>query len=277
MPAVCDDSRRFLRDGLLEGLMLFPVSSDLSEETLRAWEEYTGATEARIVRELIEETAQARRDIGAIAEHLRGPLANGEIPVEELRSLDHRRNPVIVPGAVVRHWRGAVFLPEERLEAALARARTPPADGPHPPDIVSLRILAASGDRLMLLVRMARREVVTVLYDMVHELKFRRFGPHLASSRTVATTIAEIGAAPRRRGQPERRSRGLLWRSHAYWRFEALRTGLLAQHEVLTLSREIPWALRSMAGPIVDREARDFVGRTLAHLRWESQLSAGRF
>jgi len=276
MPAVGDDTRRLLRDGLLEGLMLFPVSSDLSEETLRAWDQYTAATETRIARELVGERAQARRDIGAIAERLRDPLTKGEIPVEELRTLDHRRDAIVVPDAVVRHWRGWVFLPQEQLDTTLARARTPPADGPHPPDVVSLRMLAATSSRLMLLIRMARREVVTVLYDMVHELTFRRHGPYLASSRTVATTIAEIGAAPRRRGQPERRSRGLLWRLRTYWRYEALRTGLLARHEALTLSREIPWALRSMGGPIVDREAQEFVSRTLAHLRWESDLAAGR-
>ena len=88
-------------------------------------------------------------------------------------------------------------------------------------------------------------------------------------SRSVSTRIAElrdVGTATEAE-KPAGQDRGFLWRLHSYWRYQAVPGGVVVELESLTLSRDIPWALRLVAGPIVDRIARESVSRTLSSLR----------
>ena len=56
---------------------------------------------------------------------------------------------------------------------------------------------------------------------------------------------------------------GFLWRLNAYWRYEAWNGGVLVECESVSLSRPVPLLLRPMAGPIVDRIARESLEGTL--------------
>jgi hypothetical protein len=145
----------------------------------------------------------------------------------------------------------------------------PPERGPFQPDVVALRVLDRSPDRLQLFIRMTRREIVRVTYDTEHVIDYRRHGPRRASSRSVATKVIEIdeaGTAAERR-LPEGDDSGFLWRMNSYWRYEEIRGGVIVELESLTLSRSVPAALRFVVEPIVGRIARETMDRTLEYVR----------
>jgi hypothetical protein len=208
------------------------AAATLTLETLAAWDNHIAAIERRIDNELAS----------------RPPV----VP----RPLEGRT--VHVPGGMIQQWRGAIFLPGVALDALLERLQNPPEQGPHQEDVAALRVLRRRRDGLDLYIRMTRRKLVSVTYDTEHRVTFRRHGPRRASSRSVATKIAEVGSSG---------DRGFLWRLNAYWRYEQIVGGVIVELESLTLSRDVPFGLGSIVEPIVDRVARDSVNRTLDHLR----------
>src|SRR5204863_7409514 len=93
----------------------------------------------------------------------------------------------------------------------------------------------------------------------------------LATSRSVATTIAEREDAGTRT-EHERTpgdDRGFLWRLNSYWRYVQADGGVWVDVESLTLSRDLPAPIRPIAGPIINRVARESMNRTLSSMaRW---------
>jgi hypothetical protein len=85
----------------------------------------------------------------------------------------------------------------------------------------------------------------------------------------VATKIVEIADAgtPDERPKSEDQDRDLLWRWHAYWRYEQSPQGVLIECESITLSRTVPLLLRPVAGPLVNHVARESMDRTLVVFR----------
>ena len=102
-----------------------------------------------------------------------------------------------------------------------------------------------------------RRAIVTVSYDTEHEMQFHRLSPTLATARSVATSIEQLDGG----------DHGFLWRLHSYWRYEETGGGVLVELRSLTLSRNVPALVRPIAGPLVNRVARESMVRTLEALR----------
>lgn len=215
-------------------------AATLTPPTVAAWNAYVATTEARIVRE----TASWHRSLS-----VEGP----------------RGATIEVDGGLISQWRGSVLLPGVELDALLHRLRHPREQGPHQEDVLALRVLDRDADSLDLFIRMTRTKIVTVTYDTHHRVEYRRLGPRRASSRSVATRIAEldgdgVGKAP---GQ----DRGFLWRLNAYWRFEQVPAGVIVDLESLTLSRGIPAGLGPIVRPVINRIARESMARTLDNMR----------
>jgi hypothetical protein len=118
-------------------------------------------------------------------------------------------------------------------------------------------VLGRSDDSLRLAIRLARRAIVTVTYDTEHEMRFHRWTPRLATARSVATRIEEVGGS----------DHGFLWRLHSYWIYEEIDGGVLVELQSLTLSRDVPSIIRPIATPLVNRIARESMTRTLEALQ----------
>ena len=203
-----------------------------SNATLSAWKAYAAETETRLERT----RPSSAREVAPS-----GLVADG-------MSID-------VPGGTISHWRGSAFIPGitlDRLLNGLQHPGTPPPQE----DVVSSRVIARSGDSLRVAIRLVRHAVVTVSYDTEHEMTFRRWTPTLATGRSVATRIEEVGGA----------DHGFLWRLNSYWRYEERSGGVLVELESLTLSRGMPSLLRPIAAPLVRRIARESMVRTLEAL-----------
>ena len=199
-------------------------------ETLGAWEHYVSVVERRL--EGWRMSGPARRPAADVI------AASGD----SLR----------VPSGTIVDWRGAVFIRGVTLDQVLHCLQHP---GTPPPqeDVVSARVVARTDDSLRLSIRLVRRAIVTVTYDTEHEMRFRRWTPRLATARSVATRIEEVGGS----------DHGFLWRLHSYWRYEQIDGGVLVDLESLTLSRDVPSIIRPIAAPLVTRIARESIVRTL--------------
>ena len=254
------------------------AAATLTAETLRAWEAYVAATEQRIADELsaLAQPGSARffaQDFvvpvrGASPERVRA--LKGELPASEMRTPDRSGQPFAVPGGTIVHWRGTVFVPGMTLDRVLFRAQHPSERGPFPPDVLALRVRDRAQDALTLYIKMTRQKIVTVTYNTEHAVTYRRHGPTRASSRSVATRIAEIEqTAGGERERPQTDDHGFLWRLNSYWRYEAVSGGVLVEMESLSLSRGIPFGTGVIAWPLVNRIAGESIERTLLAFRTE--------
>ena len=202
-------------------------------ETVAAWNRYVADVEARAERT----HAAARADSAG-----REIRAEGES--------------IGVPSGTISRWSGSVFIAGATLDAVLERLQDP---GTPPPqeDVVWSRVVSRGHDSLRVFIRLVRHAIVTVTYDTEHEMTFHRRTPTIATARSIATRIEEMGGG----------DRGFLWRLNSYWRYEQVDGGVRVDLESLTLSRDVPALVRPIASPIVSRIARESMMRALEALR----------
>ena len=241
----------------------------LVPEALTAWSDYVSATEDRIRRELEsprgflvmdflepEEAAAARRQV----------LDEGVVLMRKMQTGDSQGRRTTVPGALVHHWRGAVFIPGVTVRQLLVELQS---HAPEQEDVLRSSILEREPDRMRVYIRLQRRKIVTVTYNTEHVVTFTRFGTTRAASVSTATRIAEVSDpdTPDERELPNGEDRGFLWRLNAYWRYEEVAGGVIAECESISLSRDVPSFLRYLVTPLVESTARESMERTLVTLR----------
>jgi putative flippase GtrA len=163
---------------------------------------------------------------------------------------------VSVPGGIVHEWRGSTVIPHVTV-AELVQALETPGLPPPAADILEARVLSRSDDALRVYMRLTRTAIITVTYDTEHEVRFARRSPSFATSRSVATRIREVGGS----------DRGFLWRLNSYWRYRQVGADVVVDVLSVTLSRDIPVLAKPIAGPIVNRIARESMERTLEAVR----------
>ena len=164
-------------------LMMPSRAAAQAPETLAAWDRYVAAVEARLDRARTEPLAATRARL---------ILASGD--------------GVHVASGTISDWSGSVFLPGVTLDGVLDRLQHP---GTPPPqeDVAASRVVGRGGDSLRVAIRLVRHAIVTVTYDTEHEMRFDRWTPRLATARSVATRITEVGGT----------DHGFLWRLNSYW------------------------------------------------------------
>jgi hypothetical protein len=255
------------RGAALASLVAAPIAAagSLRPGTLAGWTNYVNATEQRIARELGGGDRFLALDFGPSRAAARTAVMGGGMWIASMDTLDARGDEVDVPSAMVHHWRGAVLLPGARLEAVLASLQTT-APAPDGEDVLQSRVLEKAPNRLKLYLRLQRTKFVTVIYNTEHVVTFARHGATRASSISTATKIAELdapGTAAERELSPDQ-DRGFLWKLNAYWRYEQVPGGVIAECESISLSREIPLLARYLVSPLVASTARESMERTLA-------------
>ena len=144
--------------------------------------------------------------------------------------------------------------PRTRPSARLVDALTNPGTPPPQDDVLESRVLDRHGDSLRVYLKLSRRAIVTVTYDTEHDVRFVRRSPTLATSRSVATRIVEVGGERSRisvaaefvLAVPAGRRLG------AWWMCCRCRSAATCRR----------WSGR-WRGPIVNRVARESMVRTL--------------
>ncbi len=247
------------------------MGAQLQEKTLKAWDEYVRLTEERITEELNSSKGFLAQDFQTVpkAKMERDAALSGQILVEKIKTLNPSGRKIKVPAGTIHHWRGSMFIPDVELESVLAQVRYPAQQEDLQQDVLESRILEESDDSLRLYLKLVRSKIVTVTYNTEHRIEYQRYGEGLASSRSIATKIAELEKAgtPAEREKPEGKDRGFLWKLNSYWRYQQVDGGVLVECESLTLSRGVPALLAPFVKPMIRGVARESMKRTLSSMR----------
>lgn len=180
-------------------------------------------------------------------------------------------DPPSVPDGKIHHWAGAIYVPNATVTAVVKRMQDYAGrESEFYEEVKASKLLGRDGDKVRVFLRIERDAgIVTATYNTEHAVEYRGINESRASSRSVSTKIAELADAgtPREREKPAGKDHGFLWRLNAYWRFEQVGDGVLIECESVSLSRGVPFLIRPIASPIVNRIARESLERTLKSLR----------
>lgn len=246
-------------------------AAELKAPTISAWDTYVRATEARIAAELSSGKGFLVLDSkqSSESEFDRKVLQTGQILVEKMRS--HQSNGLVldVPGGMIHHWRGAIFVPQVSLDEVFVRVANPRIEDTRQEDVLDSSVLTRSPDSLRLYLKLQRSKIITIVYNTEHEVRFQRQDRVRAWSSSTAVRIAEImnPNSPQEKERPEGRDRGFLWRLNSYWRYEQVPGGVIVECESISLSRSIPSLLEYLIRPLIDKVARESMERTLGSMR----------
>lgn len=171
----------------------------------------------------------------------------------------------IVPlkGGLVQDWTGAIFIPHASLGNVLSVVQ----DYDHhsdiyKPDIADAKIESHQGNEFLVYMRIVKAKfMLSDVLDTEHSIHFIRLDPKRIYSESYSKRINEV-AAPGKSGQhelPAGHDRGLLWRLYGYWFFEERDDGVYITCESITLTRDIPFGMATLLGPVI----RDLPGESL--------------
>ena len=257
--------------GLLAGHVAGLGAAELQEQTLAAWERYVAATERRIAREVEDGDRFLVLDFLPDGARMRRQALAGQPVIgrmEEAR--DERGERIDVPKGEVYHWRGAILVPNAEVDHVVdgLQYTIPPHELQS--DVLESSVLWREGNRLGSFLKLQRETVVvTMHYNTEHAVEYVRPGGGRAWSRSRSTRIAELENAGTRdeREKPVGNDRGFLWRLNVYWRYQEAAGGVLMECEIVALSRSIPFLMRWMVAPIVNREGRSALLNMLHAMR----------
>jgi len=253
---------------ILAAVTAYPAvpSVRLEPETVAAWDRYVRVVEQHIAGELASAGRFLALEFDADAARLRKEVLAGAIPIDVV---DRAIETLDVPSGRIHHWRGAVFVPRATLDEVMSELQTTAPDPAAQEDILASRMLETGRDYVKVFLRLRRQKIVTAVYDTEHLVRFDRRGPGRATTASVATRIAEVRDAgtPDERQLPPGDDRGFLWRLNAYWRYEEVPGGVIAECESVSLSRDVPSVFRFLASPLINGAARESLERTLDAFR----------
>jgi hypothetical protein len=133
------------------------------------------------------------------------------------------------------------------------------------PQVLEARILTQQGDRLLAVMRVRQKHVLTVVLDTAYDIVFGRRDARHGYSISRSTRISEIespGTAAER-ALTASAEHGFLWRMNTYWSYEERDGGLYMQIESVSLTRSIPTGLGWAVRPFVESVPRESLEFTL--------------
>jgi hypothetical protein len=241
-----------------------PFAADLQPRTVAAFDRYVMLTEAVIdapgapalwIDSLPALRKQEAEDV----------LSRGGVVVERTSTKDGVRD-VEIPGGLVHHWVGTVFVSGARVQDAVALLQDYDRHAEvYAPAVQRSKLLSRDGDRFTVFLRFYQKKVITVVVNSEHDAVFSRRAPGHVRSRIRSTRVAEVErpGTPAEREKPVGRDGGYLWRLNTYWRFVERDGGVYVQCESVTLTRGIPFGLGWAVGPFVTSVPRESLEFTL--------------
>jgi hypothetical protein len=242
------------------------AAADLQAATVAAFNRYARLTEQRLDRGpylWVDGLDPAGRRAAQRA------LQRGEIVIESLTTTDGERE-IDVPGGLIHHWIGTVFIPGGTVDAAVALLQDYDRHAQiYAPVVARSRLRSRHGSTFQVSLRFAMTQVITVVTNTEHEARFTRDAPDRAQSRIRSTRIAEVEdpGTPQERERPVGHDGGYLWRLNSYWRFQQRDGGVDVQCESITLTRGIPTGFGWLVRPFVTSIPRESLTFTLSRTR----------
>jgi hypothetical protein len=247
------------------------VAGGPSQSALDQFDRYVRLTEQRISAEWEPSGAFLRLDTLPPEARSRDDarLRNGEVVTELLQTRDGDRE-IETPGALIHHWVGAIFIPNASLDQVLALVEDYDRhDEYYAPQVAKSKLLSRSGNDFSVYLRLKQTDVITVVFDTEHDVRYTRADKTHADSRSFSTRIAEIEHAGQanEHALPPGKDHGLLWRIDSFWRFAQRDGGVYVQCEAISLTRDIPLGLGPLVGPFLESIPKQSLEFTLRATR----------
>jgi hypothetical protein len=243
------------------------TSADLKSDTVAAWDEYLQTANAK----LHDRTRPGGcflwtfEDGGRTAGVRRGEIVIAPAPGQ---------NPKRVPGGLIHHWVGAMFLPDVKPDEVLHVTR----DYDHfrefyRPSVTEAKTLARDGledDFSMVLMNKAFFQ--TTALDADYHSSTVRVDDHRFYTVTRTTRVQEVEeyGQPGQHRIPEGRGEGYIWKIYSIMRLASdpqSDGGVYVEFEAFALSREVPAALHFIVDPVVRRVSRNSLRISLEQTR----------
>jgi hypothetical protein len=265
---------------LLLGAALLAVSApviraaiQLQPETVNAWERYIRDADRRMQSRLGSRIPFMWADE---SRERRLHLRRGDVLVAP--AVKHGTQ--AVPGGLIHHWIGAVFIRGGTIESLWAVVhdydRYKEIYKPAVTDSKTLRCSATDQEFSMIWQRriMFVNAAIEGRYRAHDFMVGDRRGYNIAETIRVQE-IEEYGHAGEHLLPPGTGS-GFMWRLHSIARYEERDGGVYLELEAIALTREIPASVRWLASPVVNRLSIDSMTMTLRETRQAvTALAAG--
>jgi len=257
---------------LLAPGLLRAAELKLSQETVRAWEDYVKTTESRMQARLTGKVPFLWMDESP---ERRSRVRQGEILAAPVVESGRMR----VPQGLIHHWVGAVFIPDASLDQVFGVVH----DYDHyrdyfEPTVIASKLLSRSDNQWKFGMRWLKKVlIVTALIDTEYDSVEVRLDRNRWYGLSWSTRIQEIrnyGRTDERRLPPDVGS-GYIWRVYSVSRYEERDGGVYAELEALVLSRDVPAYFRWLVDPIVSRLSRNALLTSLEQTRRAVQTKAG--
>ena len=196
-------------------------------------------------------------------------LRRGDMKLQRMETHENGQK-ITCPNGMIHHWVGLIFIPGATLEGVLGVLQ----DYEHHaryygPDIERSRLESRDGDHFRVYLRFRRRQVVTVVLNTEHDVRYYRDSAVRAHSRSSAIRIAQVEDAghSNEHERPAGSDDGYLWKMETWWRMEERDGGVYLQSEAASLTRDIPVALGWLINPFVTSIPRESLTFTLEATR----------
>ena len=210
---------------------LKPATAEAFDAYVRSEEERFDK-EVRIDRFLWVDGSPSRRQQAKEGKVLAEPFAGkGDIPI---------------PGGLIHHWMGAVFLPGVTLNRTLTlvedydnHKRT------YEPEVVDSKLLSHKDDDYRDYLRLLKKQILTVVLNSEYRVHYTRVDDARQYSKSFSTRIPELenpGEAGERE-MPVGNDHGFLRRLDFFWRFQEKDGGVYLECEAISLTRDVPKGL----------------------------------
>jgi hypothetical protein len=236
-------------------------------QTLAAFDSYVAQAEAHIRQQESAPETFLGMDASPVkgAEGLGARLRRGEIVVTS-----GGFTPVEVPGGLIHHWIGIVFIPQATIAQVFEVLQNYDDMAQYySPDVAASRLIKRHGDNFQVSIRLRDHEIVTVTLDGLYDVKYGRLDATHQFSVSHSMQMVEVGdAAKSDEDTPaDARDHGFLWRTNAYWRFEQAGDGVFVEFESISLSRDVPAGWGWMIEPFIREIPRESLVFTLRATR----------
>jgi len=235
----------------------------LKPETLDAFHAYVRDAEAGMQPSLEHGAPFLWTDANPDRAHR---VRQGDIPAR----LWAGQSPVKVPSGLIHDWIGAVLIRNTNMEKTLSRVQDyDNHKNIYKPEVMDSQLISRHGDDFTIFLRLLKKKIITVVMDTDHDVHYQRVGDKQWFCRSYTTRVCEVDdpGNPKEQVHPPDTGYGFLWRLYSYWKFMEEGDGVFVECRAISLTRDIPIALRFIIEPIVKNLPRESLINTLKATR----------
>src|SRR5262249_21773841 len=263
-------TRSLLRCLLVGILATSAQATELKANTAAAFDRYIRATETRRADDLhngrfllLDSLPDSARKKSYAS------LRHGQLYIEQL-DLKENGHSIPIPGGLVHHWVGVMFVPGATLSGVISVLQDyDNHKNIYKPDVRRSKLLEHTGNDFRIFLQFYRKSIVTVAINANFDVHYTMLGSTRALSQSYSTRIAEVDNLdkPNEHELPPRNDHGYLWRLDNYWHIEEKDGGAYVQVESIGLSRTIPTIFAWLINPLVRNIPRSVLSRLLTATR----------